>query len=240
MQTRSNLYLLIILSVGNLKLSTLFTFFLAVKRSIKNRVKNILQIHFSLWHSIKDKQHFPSKASIVNRWAEWIYCPTPISYQPNCPTNYSSLYSAVLFYSDGRGLQMIFTCVGCLFVVGGVRVLLWIWLWELSWSAILISAGLWSNATSSKSTLISAELVYRPGDFTTTTAQGRFWEVGGMNTLVFALINFSEATVAWKTFGDQWIDQSFEWLCESSKNKSRSLVESKKQISVFMKMLLIS
>lgn len=156
-------------------------FFLAVKRSIKNRVKNILQIHFSLWHSIKDKQHFPSKASIVNRWAEWIYCPTPISYQPNCPTNYSSLYSAVLFYSDGRGLQMIFTCVGCFFVVGGVRALLWIWLWELSWSAILISAGLWSNATSSKSTLISAELVYRPGDFTTTTAQGRFWEVGGMN-----------------------------------------------------------
>lgn len=50
--------------------------------------------------------------------------------------------------------------------MGGVGVLLWIWLWELSWSAIVISAGLWSNATSSKSTLISAAFVYWRGDFT--------------------------------------------------------------------------
>lgn len=56
----------------------------------------------------------------------------------------------------------LFTCVGCLFVGGGVRVLLWIWQRELSRSAVPISAGLPSNSTSSKSTLISTELVHWP------------------------------------------------------------------------------
>lgn len=74
----------------------------------------------------------------------------------------------------------VLTGVGCLFVVGGVRVLLWIWLWELSWSAVVISAGLWSNATSSKSTLISAALVYRL--HRKNTAEGCFWEVWGIDT----------------------------------------------------------
>lgn len=56
----------------------------------------------------------------------------------------------------------LFTGVGCLFVVGGVRVLLWIWLRELSRATILISAGLSSNATNSKSTLISSDSVRWP------------------------------------------------------------------------------
>lgn len=115
----------------------------------------------------------------------------------------------------------LFTCVGCLFVVGcGVRVLLWIWLWELSWSAILISAGLWSKATSSKSTLISAPA----GRLHSNRSAGAFLRSPGGGGIItdswtlfaFALFNFNEARVAWKTISKINIviwRQAFVWQC---------------------------